>query len=128
MSSNVVRLPSSARRKVQQRYNRHFRQVVPAMRADWPGEYISPEVRRQLPDAEALLLLRQTPELLLCLAIFQTLAPEQQAQVRHSCEAKKPSVTSARSVAAAIQARTTGESVSLAAAMDLLRKRGEELA
>lgn len=125
MSTNVVRLPGAARRKVQQRYNKHFRQVVPAMRAEWTGEYISPEVRRKLPDAAAMLLLERTPELLLCLAIFESLTPDQQMRVRESCESMKFTGAAARTAAVAIQTRTIGDSVTLAAAMKVLSARGE---
>ena len=125
-ASNVVRLPTAARRKVQQRYNRHFREAAREMRKEWPGEYISPHVREKLPEAAALLQLERTPELLLVLAIFQALSPEQQQQVRADCEMMKYTGAAARAANAAIQIRTIGESFDLHAAMERLRRVTQE--
>lgn len=120
-TSNVVRLPTAARRKVQQRYNKHFRANVPEMRAQWPGKYIHPGVRAKLPDAAALLLMERTPELLLAMAMFQALTEEQRQSGRNDCEILKYTGPAARAAAATIQIRTIGECVDLDA-MKLLRE------
>ncbi|KRA80307.1 hypothetical protein [Altererythrobacter sp. Root672] len=121
-ATNVVRLPTAARRKVQQRYNKHFRAIVPEMRAQWPGEYIDPGVRAKMPDAAALLLVERSPELLLAIAMFETLTEEQRTSVRNRCEMLKYTGASARGAAALIQIRTIGDSVNLDAAMKLLKE------
>jgi hypothetical protein len=120
--TNVVRLPTAAKRKVQQRNNKHYRALVPAMRAEWPGKYIAPHVREKIPDAAALLLVERTPELLLSIALFEALSEEQRNQVRSQCEMLKYTSPAARGAAALIQIRTIGDSVSLDAAMKLLRE------
>ncbi|MXO75351.1 hypothetical protein GRI40_09010 [Altererythrobacter aerius] len=84
--------------------------------------YIHPRVRAKLPDAASLLLLERTPELLLSIALFETLTEQQKGQVRAQCEMLKFTSASARAAAAVIQLRTIGDSVDLDAAMKLLRE------
>jgi len=123
-SSNVVRLPSAARRKVEQRWNKHTRPVAFEMRRQWPGKYINHTIREKLPDAAALLLIDRSPELLLSIAIFEALDEERRSQVRAYLEMLKHTGDSARGAAAIVQLRTIGDQVSLDAAMKLLRGEG----
>lgn len=121
-ASNVVRLPTAARRKVQQRYNKQYRAAAAEMRAQWPGRYIPPHVRAQLPDAAALLLMERTPELLLAIAMFEALDEGQRMQVRAQCEMLQHTGPAARGAAASIRRRTIGDSVSLDFAMKLVKE------
>lgn len=122
--SNVVRLPSAAPRQVQQRRNRFTRAVAAELRAQWPGEYIHPGIRAKLPDAAALLCVERTPELLLVVAMFETMSEEQRAQVRAYFEPLKHCNVAARGASVLIQLRTIGDQVNLDAAMQLLRREG----
>jgi hypothetical protein len=123
-SPNVVRLPTAAPRQVINWRFAEQRRASIASRKDSPfrHRYIDPHVRAKLPDAAALLEVERTPELLLALAIFQALAPEQQAQVRADCEIMKHTGIAARGAATMVQVRTYGDSASLDAAISLLRE------
>lgn len=70
MSNNVVRLPTAARRQVQNpvRAAREYRRSQP----QWPGAMMTPATA----DAKALTAHR-SPELLIALCILKALPPEQ---------------------------------------------------
>ena len=121
---NVVRLPTAARRQVQQRRNRYTRAAAAELRAQWPGEYISPGIREKLPDAAALLCLERTPELLLAVAMLETMDEDRKAQVRAYLEPLKHHNESARAASALIGLRTVGDQINLDAAAKLLRGEG----
>jgi len=74
LSTNVVRLPTAAPRKVQQRYNRYMREFRAAN--PWPGDH-------QRPESRYASSISQTPELLIAMAVFKCLTDEQKAQARH---------------------------------------------
>lgn len=128
-SPNVVRLPTAAPRMVDNYRFAEQRRAGRAARESSPfaDRYIHPHVRAKLPDAAALLLVERTPELLLAIALFETLDEEKRRQVRAQCEMLKYTGPSARGAAALIQIRTIGDSVNLDAAMSLLQERPDSL-
>jgi hypothetical protein len=75
MKSNVVRLPTAARRQVQQKWNRWTRAAKQELReaCPWPAEYIAPGRRRALEDAKKIAGVDQTPALAIVLALVRTL-------------------------------------------------------
>ncbi len=115
---------TAAPRQVQQRRNRFTRAVAAELRAQWPGEYIHPGIRAKLPDAAALLCVERTPELLLAVAMFETMSEERRAQVRAYLEPLKNYNAAARGAAILVEPRTIGDQVNLDAAMQLLRREG----
>lgn len=77
LNTNVVRLPTAAPRKVQQRYNQHlrdFRDENP-----WPG----PDRRRpwETPDSDNPPALQRSPELLILMAVLRALPEDQRSVV-----------------------------------------------
>lgn len=79
MSSDIVRLPTSAPRQVRQKCNRWTRAAKQELREEqpWPGEYIDPGRRQALRDAEKIASVEQTPALAIVLALVRTLDEEQ---------------------------------------------------
>lgn len=69
-NSNIVRLPTAARRKVIQptRVQREYRAAQPA----WPGTYLPPHVR----DAKSMAAVK-SPELLILMVIMKVITKEQ---------------------------------------------------
>ncbi len=57
MMGEVVKLPTAARRKVQQRWNKQTRAARTAL-PQFPGEFIFPGERRMMPIAETFVRLR----------------------------------------------------------------------
>ncbi|MFQ3894579.1 hypothetical protein [Sphingobium sp. R-7] len=77
MNGTVIRLPTAAPRKVQQRSVRAVRQFK--AENPWPGEYKLPRAR----DAEAMLSqARRSPEMLILLALLKSLPSEQRQAVQ----------------------------------------------
>lgn len=77
MTSTVIRLPTAARRKVQQRSIRAVRQFK--AENPWPGEYKPSHVR----DANTMVAQAQrSPELLILLALLKTLPAEQRQAIQ----------------------------------------------
>ena len=76
-TTNVVRLPTAAPRRVQQRYNRHLRDYRAAN--PWPGEYIEPSRREADRRFQGI---SRTPELLIVLALLKALPPEAQLKAK----------------------------------------------
>lgn len=77
MSATVIRLPTAARRKVQQRSVRAVRAAKAA--SPWPGEYRPPHQR----DADAMAARAgRSPELLILLALLKTLPVDQRRAVQ----------------------------------------------
>jgi hypothetical protein len=74
-TTNVVRLPTAAPRKVSQHHNRNTRALKLSL-PQFPGKYISPGVRAMLPVASALEDLRHTPELELLIAMCTALGDD----------------------------------------------------
>lgn len=76
-NSNIVKLPGAAKRKIQQSANtadrREFRQSNP-----WPGHHALPIER----DSARFSTLTRSPEMLLILAILDTLPPKQFSAVK----------------------------------------------
>lgn len=85
--SNVVRLPTAARRKVQQFQNRDTRAARKALRdaAPWPGSYEHGPMRAQRMEAErmaAILMgIEPTPAMLIVHALLAVLTDEQRHRV-----------------------------------------------
>lgn len=81
--SNVVRLPTAAHRKVQQKCNRWSRAARKELREaqPWPGEFIDPRRRLALRKAETLVRVERTPALALALAMFAELDDETRLRV-----------------------------------------------
>lgn len=77
MTATVIRLPTAAPRKVQQRSIRAVREAKAAN--PWPGEYRPPCQRNA--DAMAHQASR-SPELLILLALLKTLPAEQRRAIR----------------------------------------------
>lgn len=73
-STNVVRLPTAPKRKVQQNYNRATR-AAKANLPKFPSEYVFPGIRAAMSTAETLIEMRQalTPEMELLTAICAAL-------------------------------------------------------
>lgn len=74
----VVRLPTAARRKVQQRWNKGTRALAKPMREQWPGKYRRPGQ----PEEIETVPLVQTPELAFALAIFGALPVDRQEEAK----------------------------------------------
>ena len=76
-STNIVRLPTAAPRKVQQRYNQHLRNY----RAEnpWPGK----DWRKDwtAPPSDDRPALQRSPELLILMAVLRALPEDQRAVV-----------------------------------------------
>jgi hypothetical protein len=70
--SAVVKLPTAARRRVDNNRFADQRRAVRALRTaePWPGEYLLPGMREERRTAEALAELNRTPELFAILAIL----------------------------------------------------------
>lgn len=121
-NTNVVRLPTAARRKVQQPCNAAGRAARKALKeaCPWPGEYIYPTERAAMKTAEVLLEMHATPELKLLTALCAALDEAQRTKV---LEVLAPRVVVGRRTAQQALAvlRTTnmtvGESLDLSNAM-----------
>lgn len=123
-SPNVVRLPTASSRMVD---NYRFKEQREAGRraknaSPFKTRYIDPQVRAKLPDAAALLLVERTPELLLLLAIFESLSMAQQLQIRAQCDLFKHTGAAGRGAAMLVETRTIADSVTLDAALKVLRE------
>ena len=82
-STNVLRLPTAASRKVQQPCNRWGRAARKELReaTPWPGEYIHHQRRAAMRKAEILISIERTPALVLALAIFAELDQDTRLRV-----------------------------------------------
>jgi len=74
VGQRVVRLPTAARRKVQQFHNKYSRAERARLRAEspWPGEYIYPGIRAQMPLAEAIVSAEGNPILMQAVELLVT--------------------------------------------------------
>jgi hypothetical protein len=97
-TTNVVRLPTAARRKVHQHCNAASRAARKALRdeAPWPGEFIFPSERAAMKTAELLADLKPSAELQLLTAICAALDDTARAKV---IETLAPSVAAGRQTA-----------------------------
>lgn len=86
--SNVVRLPTAARRQVQQRKNKDARAARVALReaCPWPGQYVAPWVREADRKAEAIRRIERTPGLLIALTVLQAIPEAQRAHAMLAIE------------------------------------------
>lgn len=105
-STNVVRLPTAAPRRVQQPCNKAGRAARDALReADpWPREYVSPGRRVALQRAEELSSVQQTPALALALAMFAEM--DEDARLRVIGRVAGSGSTAARQAIALVRAET----------------------
>jgi hypothetical protein len=88
-ASNVVPLPTAAKRIVRQRYGRRnaFYEAKQAC-AQFPDRFIFPSVRAAMPEAELLVDVRRTPELMLAIAILEALPDDLQTAARERLKEK----------------------------------------
>lgn len=122
ISTNVVRLPTAARRQVKQVNNAAGRAARKALREEnpWPGEFLYPAQRQAMKTAQTLIDLQPTVELELLSAICAALGDDQRAKV---IEALGPGVVAGRKAAekalAVVQSTkmTVGDSIYLSNAM-----------
>lgn len=123
VGQKVVRLPSAAGRKVQQRWNKKTRPVAMALREQWPGRYIYPTIRRQMKTAELIDSVSATPALHLSLTILSVLSDEQRALVTAllAVGAEVRGGTFAQAYALIPKRMTVGEEVDLDAALRIIR-------
>lgn len=125
-TTNVIRLPTAARRKVQQGCNRWTRAAREELREaqPWPGEYLPPGQRKAMPLAEILLHVEHSPELSLALAIAAEL--DEDTRLRVIGRIAKNGSPFAREAIALVRAETAtiGEKWDLLAAMERVRKKG----
>lgn len=121
--TNVVQLPTAARRQVQQRWNKQTRHIAGELRKEWPGEYLPPCIRAKLPDAELLLDNRLTPEQVAVMAIFETMEPEAKLRALNHLRLCAMAIagTASATALALLRPRSFGDQVNLDAAMNHLR-------
>lgn len=81
VGQKVVRLPTAARRKVKQNYNRQTREKTLPMRQQWPGRYIFPTIREKMKQAELIDSVKPSAALSLAMAIFMALDEDHRAAI-----------------------------------------------
>ncbi|BBC74403.1 conserved hypothetical protein [Altererythrobacter sp. B11] len=121
LNTNVVRLPTAARRKVQQPCNAAARAARKAFReaCPWPGEYLFPNERAAMKTAEVMRDMTATPELELLTAICSVLSEEQRAKVSESLAVRAIGRGTAQQALAVFRttSMTVGERIDLSNAM-----------
>lgn len=86
MSAAVVKLPTAARRQVQQRWNKHTRPVAMEMRDKHAGRFpfMRPEEREVAHLADFMVENPLTPEMRILLVLIQTLDLDHDARLKLS--------------------------------------------
>ena len=113
--SNVVRLPTAARRQVRQFYNRDAKAARKEL-PRFPDRFIFPGVRAARRKAELIRKATKTPELALALALFEAMDEATKLRVLANIQIMAIASEPAEVAEALIERRTIGEQANIKAA------------